>query len=221
VIRVRHEPLPSGLSAVVRRRPSGDTDIVVSTLLTPARQRTAVRVGLRAARPTDQRSLLPVPLLGVLALAWASIRAIARGLRLHPVALVTAAGAVTAVTAAAVVIAVVPQQHGPAGSGGPAAGALSPAAPAPAPAQSAGRPRSTQPAAGPHSSARPAPTVVPVADDSVAASSRPSPVAGESQPSSGSAQPSPTTPAAQPSPSPSTGGGGGVCIDLLGVRVCL
>jgi hypothetical protein len=221
VIRVQHEPLPAGLSAVVRRRPDGDTDIVVSTLLTPARQRTAVRVGLRAARPADQRSVLPVPLLGALALAWASTRAIARGLRLHPVALVTAVGGVTAATAAAVVIAVVPQPHGPAVSGGPAAGALSPAAPAPAPDQSAGQSPSTQAAAGPHSSSRPAPTVVPVADHSAAASSRPSPAPGGSQPSPGSAQPSPTTPPAQPSPSPSTGGGGGVCIDLLGVRVCL
>jgi hypothetical protein len=222
VIRVRHERLPSGLSAVVRRRPGGDTDIVVSTLLTPPRQRAAVRVGLRAARPADQRSVLPVPLLGLLALAWASTRAIARGLRLHPVALMTAAGAVTAVTAAAVVIAVVPQQHGQAGGGRPAAGALSPAAPAPAPGQSAGRPsRSTQPAAAPHSSGRPAPTVIPVADHSAAASSRPTPAPGESQPSPGSAQPSPTTPPAQPSPSPSTGGGEGVCIDLLGLRVCL
>ena len=220
MIRVRHEPLPSGLSAVVRRRPGGDTDVVVSTLLTPARQRAAVRVGLRAARPADQRSLLPVPLLGLLALAWASTRAIARGLRLHPVALVAATGAMTAVAAAAVVIAVVPQQHGPAGSGHPATGALSPAAPLPAPGQSAGRPaRSTQPAAGPHSPGRPTPTVVPVADHSVTASSGSSTTPGQSRPSSSSAQPS-TTPSAQPSPSPSTGGGG-VCIDLLGLRVCL
>ncbi len=218
MIRVRHEPLPSGLSAVVRRRPGGDTDIVVSTLLTPARRRAAVRVGLRAARPADRRSVLPVPLLGALALAWAVARATARGLRHHPAALVTAAGAVTAVTAAAVVIAVVPQQHGPAGSGHPAAGALSP----PASGQSAGRPaRSTEPAAGPHSSASPTPTVVPVADHPVAASSRPTPAPGESQPSSGSAQPSPSTPPAQPSPSPSAGGGGGICLDLLGLRVCL
>lgn len=217
MIRVQHEPLPSGLSAVVRRRPGSDTDIVVSTLLTPARQRAAVRVGLRAARPADQRSVLPVPVLGVLALAWASARAIARGLRLHPAALVTAAGAVTAVTAAAVVIAVVPPQHGPAGSGHPAAGALS----TPAPGHSAGRPaRGTQPSAGPGSSARPTPSVVPVADHPVTASSRPTPAPGESQPTPGSAQPSPTIPPAQPSPSPSAGGGG-ACLDLLGLRVCL
>jgi hypothetical protein len=215
VIHVRHEQLPSGLSAVVRRHPGGDTDVVVSTLLTPARQRAAVRAGLRAAQPAHQRSVLPVPLLGALALAWASVRATLSGLRLHPAALMTAAGAVTAVTAAAVVIAVVPQQHGPADRGRPAAGA-----PAPVPRQPAGR--STQPAAGPHSSATPAPSVVPVAAHSVAPSSRPTPAPGQSQPSSGAAQPSPTTAAPQPSPSPSaSGGGGGVCLDLLGIRVCL
>jgi hypothetical protein len=220
VIRVRHELLPSGLSAVVRQRPGGETDIVVSTLLAPARQRAAVRVGLRATRRADQRSVLPVPLLGVLALAWASARAIGRGLRLHPAALVAAAGAITVVTAAAVVIGVVPPQHGPVGSGHPAAGALSPAAPAPG--QSAVRPaRSTQPAAGPGSTSTPAPSVVPVADHPVAASSQPTPAPAEPEPSPGSALPSPTTPAAQPSPSPTAGGGGGVCIDLLGLRVCL
>jgi hypothetical protein len=221
VIRVRHEPLPSGLSAVVRRRPGGETDIVVSTLLTPGRQRAAVRVGLRAARPADQRSVLPVPLLGALALAWASARAIARGLRLHPAALVTAAGAVTTVTAAAVVIAVVPHHHGSAGSGHPAAGALSPPTAAPAPRRSAGQAApSTQPAAGAKSTESPAPSVVPVADHTGAAPSRPTPTPGVSQPSPGSAAPSPTT-APQPSPSPSAGGGGGVCLDLLGLRVCL
>ncbi len=78
----------------------------------PGTSARAVRVGLRAARPTDRRSVLPVPLLGVLALASASARAIARGLRLHPAALLTAAGAVAAVTAAVVVTAVVPQQQG-------------------------------------------------------------------------------------------------------------
>ncbi len=219
MIRVRHERLPSGLSAVVRRRPGGETDIVVSTLLAPARQRAAVRVGLRATRLADQRSVLPVPLLGVLALAWASVRVLARGLRLHPAALLTATGAATAVTAAAVVIAVVPQQHGPAGSGHPAAGALSPAAPALS--QSAGGPApSTQPAAGPHNTSSPVPSVIPVADRSVAASSQPTPAPDESEPSPGSAQPSPSTPSAQPSPSP-TGGGGGICVDLLGLRVCL
>jgi hypothetical protein len=216
VIRVRHEPLPAGLSAVVRRRPGGDIDVVVSTLLSPARQRTAVRVGLRAARPADQRSMLPVPLLGALALAWTSARAVARGLRFHPAALVASAGVVTAVTAAAVVIAVVPNQHGAAGGGHAAAGALP--APTPAPAQSAGRPgRSTQPTTGPRSTARPAPSVVPVADRSAAAPARPTPTPGESGLSPG---PPRSPPTAQPSPTPSAGGGG-VCLELLGLRVCL
>jgi hypothetical protein len=223
VIRIRHESLPSGLSAVVRRRPGGDTDIVVSTLLNPARQRAAVRVGLRAARTADRRSVLPVPLLGVLALGWASCRAIVRAVRLHPAALVAAAGAVTAVTAAAVVIAVVPHQHATTGGGHQAAGALP--APAPAPARTAGRPTpSTQPAAGPHATTQPTPSVVPVADHPVVAASGPTPTAGAPAPGASSAQSPTATPQPQPQPSPSPsagGGGGGVCLDLLGLRVCL
>ncbi|MGB6455464.1 MAG: hypothetical protein WBH47_13365, partial [Streptosporangiaceae bacterium] len=109
MIRVRHETLPAGLSAVVQRRAGGDTDIVVSTMLTAARQRAAVRVGLRAARPAGQRTALPVPLLGVLALAWASGRAVVKGIHIHAAALLAAAGVVTA---AVVVIAVIPHQHG-------------------------------------------------------------------------------------------------------------
>jgi hypothetical protein len=199
----------------VRRRSGGDTDVVVSTLLSPARQRKAVRVGLRAARPTDRRAVLPVPLLGVLALAWASVRAIGKAMRVHPAALVAATAAVTAVTAAAVVIAVVPHQHGAAGGGHPSVGALPPL-----PRQAAGGPtRGAQPTAGPHSSEPSAPSVVPVADQSAPEASRPSPAPAEPEPSP--AQSALSTAAPQPTPSPSAAGGGRICLELLGVRVCL
>lgn len=104
---------------------------MVSTDLGPAQQRAAVRVGLRAARSAGQPTALPVPLLGVLALAWAGIRAVARAIRVHPAALVAAAGVVTA---AAVVVAVVPHQHAAPGGGHPAAGPT----PQPSPSASAG-----------------------------------------------------------------------------------
>jgi hypothetical protein len=222
VIRVRHEPLPAGLSAVVRRRPGGDTEIVVSTALSPARQRAAVQVGLRAARPAGGRSVLPVPLLGVLAVAWAVARALAKGIRVRPAALVATAGVVTAAAVAVVVIAVAPHP----GKGHPASGG--PPAPLPVPARTASPPaRSAPPAAGRQHSRQPPPTVVPVAARSVAPSSRPTPAPAESPgrsaapPSPGSSQPPSTTPSPQPSSPASAGGGGRPCLDLLGVWVCL
>jgi hypothetical protein len=203
VIRVRHESLPAGLSAVVRRQPGADTDVVVSTVLSPARQRAAVRAGLRAARPAGRRAVLPVPLLGVLALAWASARAIVKAIHVHPAALVAAAGVVTA---AAVTVAVLPHQHGV--TGPPAAGGVP--APAPAPLHSAGRPApSTQPSVGPQPTSQPVRSVVPVADHSPAR-------AGGSAPSPGA---SPA--AAGPLPSPSPTQGGGLCLKVLGVSVCV
>jgi hypothetical protein len=214
VIRIQHESLPTGLSAVVRRRPGGDTDVVVSTDLGPARQRAAVRVGLQAARSAGRRTALPVPLVGVLALAWASARAIARGIRVHPAALVAAAGAVAA---AAVVIAVVPHQHSTTGGSHPGAGGVP--APASAAARPAGQPaRSAQPE--PHPTSAPTSTVVPVADRSLAASGGGSaPAPGASAVGPGASQPPPSA-APQPSPS-SSAGHGGLCVELLGLRVCV
>lgn len=211
MIRIQHKSLPAGLSAVVRRQPSGGIDVVVSTVIGPAQQRAAVRAGLRATRRAGLRTVLPVPLLGVVALAWASARAIARSIRVHPAALVTAAGLVTA---AAVVVAVVPNQHATTGGGHPAAGGVP--APASTSAHPAGRPaRSTQPGAGPHSTSSPPPSVVPVADPSPASGG------GGSAPGPGPSAVSPTAPAPQPSPSRSSGNGGGLCVDLLGIWVCV
>lgn len=218
MIRVRHETLPAGLSAVVRRRPGGDTDIVVSTALSPARQRAAVREGLRAARPERRRRALPVPLLGILALAWASARAVVRSLRMHPAALVAAAGVVTAAT---VVVAVIPHQHGPVAGG----------VQAPAPAQTtSGRNHGTARATGPPPPGRPSPSIVPVAAHSPSSAPRPSPGGRDVAPSPGtsgtgqatSGPPSgPPPPQPSPTPSPSAGGGGRICLYLLGIRVCL
>jgi hypothetical protein len=215
LIRVRHESLPAGLSAVVRRRPGGDTDVVVSTILSPARQRAAVRVGLRVARPTGRRAALPVPLVGLLAITWAAARGIAKGLRIHLAAVVAAA---SVVTAGAVVVAVVPQLHGAPGGRHPAAGATQ--ASAPVPGHSALRPtQGAQPGAGPRPTTLPSPSAAPIVDRSAAAGSGGSePAPGTSAPGSGAL---PASPAPQPSASPSGGGSGGLCLDLLGIWVCL
>ena len=68
VIRLRHETLPAGLSAIVRRRADGDLEVIISTALSAGRQRAAVRAGLRAMQPARRHAaLLPLPALITLA----------------------------------------------------------------------------------------------------------------------------------------------------------
>ena len=68
MIRVRHLPLPAGLSALVRRGADGDPEIFVSDALEPDGQRAAVRLALRSSRQAGWRAgLLPVPLVLLLA----------------------------------------------------------------------------------------------------------------------------------------------------------
>lgn len=156
VIRLRHVPLPRGLSALVRRDDSGALEVFLSQALPPDRQRSAVRVALRSARQAGWRSrlapglLIPVPLLPVplaarsLVRAW--LRAAGTTLRAHALATAGAATAGLAVATGAVLIAVVPHQHGPASAGRPPvpgrvlAPAPSPAAVSPQPSASARTP---------------------------------------------------------------------------------
>jgi hypothetical protein len=206
MIRLRHENLPAGLSALVRRS-DGDLEVIVSTTLSAGRQRAAVRAGLRAMGPAERGAgPLPVPALIMIALAGTWLRAIGRLLRLHLAATTAVAGTVMA---AAVVLAVAPHLHGPASPG------RNPAVAASAPGATGGP---TVPGfAAPSAVVQPVPSGMPVAARSPAeatstpAASQPSPAASAPHP-----PPSAPTPAAS-----GTGGSNGICLELLGIWVCL
>jgi len=209
MIRLRHENLPAGLSALVRRRSDGDLEVIVSTTLSAGRQRAAVRAGLRAMRPAERGTgPLPVPALIMIALAGTWIRAIGRLLRLHLAATTAVAGTVMT---AALVIAVAPQLHGPVSPG------RNPAVAAPAPGATGGPTVPGFAAPSAPAAVQPLPSGMPVAARSPAgatatpAASQPSPAASAPQP-----PPSAPTPAAS-----RTGGGNAICLELLGIWVCL
>ena len=208
VIRLRHETLPAGLSAIIRRRADGDLEVTISTALSAGRQRAAVRAGLRAMEPAGRRAaFFPLPALIMLALGGTWLRAIGRLLRLHPAA--TIAAAATAATAA-VAITVVPHLHSPAGADrNPPGAAVAPPGATAKPAPGRGTP------------AVPAvpPSAIPVAARPSAGETAPP---ATSQPSSAPSGPQQTPGAPAPTPAPSgTGGAGPICIEVLGLRVCL
>lgn len=210
MIRLRHETLPAGLSALVRRRADGDLDVIVSTALSASRRRAAVRAGLRAMQPAGRRETpLRLPALIMLALAGPWLRAIGRLLRLRPAA--SLAVAATA-TAAAVVIAAAPHLHGPAVSGG-----YPGAAPAPPPGATArpAAPGFATPSEPAH--ARPLPSAMPVAARSSTGNS-PAPAASQPYPATSAPQQSPTKPTPAASVNP---GGNGICVRVLGIRICV
>lgn len=228
--RLEHVSLPAGLSAIARWGENGELTITVSAALEPGQQRDAVRVALRAARRHSwPLGLLPVPAFAFLPAIRASLRNLGRVVRAHAAATaVVTSSVVLGVAGAAVMVATAPHAHTGAGS---APGAAPSYRPSPAAGQPVG-PRqgnAARPGAAPPSRAgSTGPGVVAVATHSAAPRPAPSPSAS-TQPSSGPAPsepaPSPPPPAASPSPSPSSSppssGGGGHCIDLLGVVICL
>ena len=218
MIRLRHETLPAGLSALVRRRADGDLDVIVSAALSASRQRAAVRAGLRAIQPAGRRAgPIPVPALIMLALSGTWLRAFGRLLRLRPAA--TIAVAATAAVAA-VAIAVAPHVY--IGSGVPSQGPAG-AAQSPLPGAAAGPSPATSRATPPVAVSRPVPTAVPVAAHSPAgAATTPVPAASLPSPATSAPQQTPAAVASAsstPTP-PKSGGRGGICVHLLGLWVC-
>jgi hypothetical protein len=207
VIRVRHETLPAGLSALVRRQADGGLDVIVSAALTAAGQHAAVRAGLRAIEPGKRRAgLLPLPALITLALAGTWLHAIARLIRLRPVVSIAAAATATAAT---VVITVAPHIHGlavpgrnpPGAALAPRPGSAGPAAPA------RGRAAPSQRAA-----AQPLPSAVPVAARSPTSVTTTTTSAPQQTPGA-------PTPAATPTPSATSRNG--LCLEVLGIWICV
>jgi hypothetical protein len=214
VIRLSHVALPPGLNALARRSPDDDLIVYVSDALEPERQRAAVRVAVRASRPSRWHALLPMPSAVVLLVPGVSWLRRAAGLvRAHAVAWGTASAVLAAATAA-VYFAAPPHPHSPAGGARPGVPGVS----APhAPARPAASPRASR-HPGSHPVSTPAATPRGAAGSPAAVTARPTPAPVTSP--SPSAVP---TPSARPTPAPSTSPSpkGRHCIMLLGVRVCL
>jgi hypothetical protein len=217
VIHLERVALPQGLRAVAYRDKRGNLIIYVSETLDAARQRAAVVEAIRAARRTDwRRGGLPsagiVLLLGIRTVLWRA----AGALKARPVAWGAAATtAVAGASAAGVFITTIPH-HPSSASRPPEPSAVRPLTP---PGQLPGHAGHHVPArevAAPSGSAghgqtaaaergRPAPTS--------SAGSSPTPTPAQSA----SPSPVPTQPTPTPSPSPSSG----ICVDVLGIRVCV
>jgi hypothetical protein len=217
MIRVSHIALPPGLNVLARREADGELVVLVSTALSPDRQRAAVRTALRAVRRADGRAaLLPLPVVAFLAASWAWLRAMLRACRAHW----GWTSAVAAATAAAVVLfaVVLPHGHQPASAGrGPGHSRVQGSAP-----RTGAKPPAPSRRAGSTASPSPASHATPTPSGSVRArtpSSSPSP---QPSPSSTPApSPSSSTPAPGPSPSPSASSSPGDCVHILGIWVCL
>ncbi len=211
MIRLQHEALPAGLSAIVRRRADGDLEVIVSTALSGGRQRAAVRAGLQAMEPARRRvTPLPLPALITLALGGTWLHTIGRLLRLRAAA--TIAVAATA-GAAAVAIAVAPHVHGPAVTGrNPAGAAVAPPGSGAGPAHAGATPSAPI-------VAQPQPSAMPVAARSSTAGTAPS-ATSQPVPATTAGQEAPGTPTPTPTPS-RTGGGPGICLEVLGAWICL
>lgn len=216
VIRLSHVALPPGLNALARRCPGDDLIVYVSDALEPERQRAAVRVALRASRPSRWHALLPMPSAAVLLVPGVSWLRRAAGLvRAHAVAWGTASAVLAAATAV-MYFAPAPHPHSPAGGARPGVPGVS----APhAPARPAAHPRASR-HPGSHPVSTPAATPRGAAGSPAAVAAQPTPAPAASPSASPSAVPTPSvrpTPAPSTSPSPT----GRHCIMLLGVRVCL
>jgi len=228
VIHLERVDLPDGLRALAYRDRDGNLVIFVSAGLDATQQRAAVMEAIRASRRAGWRrtGLLPVGVglvLGIRAL----LGRVGRMVATRPVAWGAAATAtVVGASAVGIFIASAPRPHAPSAAGPPAA----PSAVQPSGRQPGGRsphrrqahpvsvarlsPGPGQPAAS--GSPTPAPTTP---GGPSPTTPRPSPSPSPPRPSPSPA-PSPPPPPPSPSPSP-TGSPPGLCVVVLGIRVCL
>jgi len=228
VIHLERVDLPDGLRALAYRDRDGNLVIFVSAGLDAKQQRAAVMEAIRASRRAGWRrtGLLPVGVglvLGIRAL----LGRVGRMVATRPVAWGAAATAtVVGASAVGIFIASAPRPHAPSAAGPPAA----PSAVQPSGRQPGGRsphrrqahpvsvarlsPGPGQPAAS--GSPTPAPTTP---GGPSPTTPRPSPSPSPPRPSPSPA-PSPPPPPPSPSPSP-TGSPPGLCVVVLGIRVCL
>jgi hypothetical protein len=213
VIHLERVVLPAGLRALACRDAHGNLVIYVSETLDAARQRAAVVTAIRASRRAGWRAGgIGLPSAGIAVLL--GVRTLLR----HSVAVIkarplawgaAASSAVLGASAAGVFITTVPHHHSPAASPRPSVpSAIQPLTPQDRTPTHTGHQVRARAAASPGASGgsapRPASTGQP----------QPAPTA-----SGGSTAPSPAPAPTEPSPSPSPSGG--VCVIVLGIRVCV
>jgi hypothetical protein len=228
VIQLERVTLPRGLSALAHRDPDGNLLVYVSATLDATRQRSAVMEAIRATRRTTWRAGLPPVGLALVLGVKTAARRVASALRVRPLAWGAAATATAAgaATVGALIITAPHQGHPPVAAG-----------PGPGPSAAAPLPQSShRPPAHPGHHGRPGPSTRLVASGGSPGAVRPS-TSGKPAPATGSGggapsptpnpqpgsspSPAPVTTQPAPAPSPSPTGGSGVCVTLVGLKVCL
>jgi hypothetical protein len=220
MIRIERVFLPEGLKAVAYRDQDGNLVVCVSQELDSASQRAAVVDAMRAARRVGWRAGLPPAGIALFLGARALLRRVSRPLQAHPAAWGTAAAATVTAAAVSSYFLVTPP-----GASGPTAGAQpGPSAVAPAPSPARPRAHPSEPGTRPGHAGTPGHTAVgsPLSDLAT-----PGPAPGKTQPKPAPAGPPGPTPSPSPSPqptpapTPTPSTGGGLCVRILGVKVCL
>jgi hypothetical protein len=227
VIRVERATLPEGLRAIAYRDHHGNLVVCVSEELDSGSQRAAVIDAMRAARRVGWRAGLPPAGIALFLAVRALLHRVARPFKARPAAWGTAAAATATVAAvSAYFLVTAPHPGNPSAGQQPGPSAVAPASPhgrQPAPAGGS-------PSAGPAHAGTSARGGSP-GDRGVVSPISAAVGPGPASPPVDSGTPPPTAPAPTPSPSrspqptpeptPSPGPGSGVCIKLLGAKVCL
>lgn len=212
MIHLERITLPEGLRALAYRDKRGNLVVYVSQELDAACQRAAVMQAIRASRRAGWRAGLPSAGIALLlGLRTVLVRA-AGTLKARPLAWGAAATTtVLGASAAGVFITAVPHHHAPPGSSGrPEPSSVQPLSP-----------QGQQPGHSGHEApARPvAASSTSPARGHAAGAGKPNPAPTSASSPSASPAPSPTS--VQPGPSPSPSPSGGVCVIVLGIRVCV
>lgn len=219
MIRVERAALPDGLRALAYRDRDGNLIICVSEALRPASQRAAVIEAMRAARRGGWRAGLPPAVIALFLAGAALLRRVTRTIKTRPTAWGTAAATTAAVAAVSAYLLVPVLPGTPQAGQPPAPGAVAPSA----------SPRGRHPALPGGPAHRSPGLASPVSAAHVAPGAGPgSGPAGRGGSPTGAPTPAPSptpsqppAPTPTPTPTPTGGGGGGLCITLLGVKVCL